>query len=89
MKPGRGRSLAVALAALLLLAAASWALAHVGLGSLGAPVALAIACGKALLVAATFMNLSSDTVIARSALLIAAAFIVILSVGVVTDVWMR
>jgi caa(3)-type oxidase subunit IV len=86
---GEGRRILLAGGALLALAAGSWGLAHVRLGSLAAPVALAIATLKALVVALVFMRLAHGMRAARFALGIALGFIALLSVGVAADVLTR
>lgn len=84
-----GRRLWAVLVALLLLALASWGLAHASLGPWSAPLALLIAALKASLVALIFMRLTEQGTAARFAIGIAFGFIGLLSALVATDVWLR
>jgi caa(3)-type oxidase subunit IV len=76
-------------AAVLALAAGSWALAHAPLGAFAAPVALLVAALKASLVAAVFMRLWEGTTAARFAIALALGFIALLALAVVSDVVLR
>lgn len=89
IKEGEGRRILFSAVALLALAAVSWGLAHVRLGSFAAPFALAIATLKALLVALVFMRLAHGMRAARFALGTALGFIALLSLGVAVDVLTR
>lgn len=83
------RRLLLTLAALLFLAGLSWGLSYASLGPAAAPVALGIAFVKALCIALVFMELAEGSTVARSALAIAAAFIMLLCGIVLADVLLR
>jgi caa(3)-type oxidase subunit IV len=83
------RRLLLTLVALLALAGLSWGLSYASLGLAAAPVALSIAFVKALCIALVFMELAEGTTVARGALSIAAAFILLLCGIVLADVLLR
>lgn len=83
------RPLVVALAALLVLTAASWALARVALGGAGVPVALAIAALKAAIVAGVFMEVHRASATVRITGLVTIGLIALLAAGSAGDVLTR
>jgi len=90
LKPARshGRALWFAFLALLVLTAASWAGAHLPLGRLHGPFALAIAAAKALVVALVFMELKHADFVPRFVAVVTLLFIALMCSGVVADaVW--
>ncbi len=84
-----GRRILFTTALVLVLAGASWGLAHASLGVWSAPVAMLVAGAKALLVAWVFMHLSHGSTTARFAIAIALGFIALLVAGVASDVLLR
>ena len=81
--------LAVVLIALLILTAVSYAVAFVELGAFGPPVALGIASLKVGLVVWYFMELRQTSVSARTAFGVMVAFIIIMCLGIASDVGLR
>ncbi len=79
----------IALVALLLLTGLSYALSFAGLGSLGPPVALAIASAKVLVVASVFMHLRHGHTATRLVGVVTALFVAILCLGILADVGLR
>jgi cytochrome c oxidase subunit 4 len=84
-----GRSVVLALVALLVLTSTSWVLAHVALGHFNTYVALGIAAVKAGIVAQVFMELSHASTAARVVGGVTLLFIAILCIGVVADLRLR
>jgi caa(3)-type oxidase subunit IV len=83
------RSLGIALVVLLGLTILSWGLSRFALGAAGTPIALAIAAGKALVVAIAFMELLGASLPARVIALVTITFIALLCAGTVTDIALR
>jgi caa(3)-type oxidase subunit IV len=81
--------LGVALAALIALTVASFALAHVETGAFAAPLAYAIAATKAAIVLVVFMEIGGVGAIGWTSAAIALGFIALLCAGAVADVALR
>jgi cytochrome c oxidase subunit IV len=75
--------------ALLALTALSFALSRVHLGHFGPTLALAIASGKALIVALVFMHLYEGRFMTQLIPVIVVAFVAILCLGLASDVAAR
>jgi cytochrome c oxidase subunit 4 len=79
------RSLILTFASLIVLATISWLLSARG----GVPLALAIACLKASLIALVFMELAHAHPVPRVIWLVGVVFLVLLTAGTLTDVALR
>lgn len=88
-EPPGARAFVLTWVALLVLAAASFALSFVHLGQLALPVALLIALAKAALVVMVFMELIAQPFTNRVVLVTAVAFVVLLAGLVAADVATR
>lgn len=79
------RSLVLTFAALVVLATTSWLLSSRG----GVPLAFAIACLKASLIALVFMELGRAHPVPRVIWMVGVVFLVLLTAGTLTDVALR
>jgi caa(3)-type oxidase subunit IV len=87
--PTTGAPFVYALVALLILTGTSLGFHFVELGAAGVVVALGIAAVKVCIVAIVFMELRDSLPATRTIALVAAAFVVLLCVGVYGDVGFR
>lgn len=87
--PKSGAPFVYALVALVCLTGLSFGLHFVELGAAGAAVALAIAAVKVCIVGIIFMELRESMAATRTVAIVAAAFLVLLCVGIYGDVGYR
>ncbi|HJL17588.1 MAG TPA: cytochrome C oxidase subunit IV family protein [Sandaracinaceae bacterium LLY-WYZ-13_1] len=83
------RTLWIAFAALLVLAAGSWASSLVPLGALAVPLGLGVAALKVAIVGLVFMDLGEHGGGVRLAAVVAPAFLALMIAFMLGDVWLR
>ena len=83
------RAVWLAFLALVLLAGLSWWLSTLALGPFGVPLALGIAAAKVALVALVFMELGEHRGGVRLAAVTGPAFLMLLLLAMLADVWLR